>query len=260
MISDGSSDPFSVTEKHVLVVGAGSGIGATVATSFARSGASVAIAGRDLDRLTAVAKSEQWRGSPAQITGVDVREHDSVENMFREVTSRAPLDIVVVCAGMSKRSEIVDMDESDFDQVISTKLTGTFNCAKHAGRHFIPRKSGKLILFASLTSHFGLKYGGAYSASKGGVVQLAKSLAVEWAEHNIQVNAVAPGFVETEMTKVSLSMPERRKWVLDRTPAKRFGTPQEIANAVHFLASPASDFITGHVLYVDGGFMAGSQW
>jgi NAD(P)-dependent dehydrogenase (short-subunit alcohol dehydrogenase family) len=105
-----------------------------------------------------------------------------------------------------------------------------------------------------------LKYASAYAASKGAVAQITKSLAVEWAEHNIQVNAVAPGFVETEMTKASLAIPERRKWILDRTPAKRTGTPEEIANAVYFLATPASSFITGHILYVDGGFMAGSQW
>jgi NAD(P)-dependent dehydrogenase (short-subunit alcohol dehydrogenase family) len=253
-------DSFQIKGQHTLIIGAGGGIGSAVAKIFAGSGGRTSLAGRNLSNLDELIKTADFDKSLSAIFQVDITEAKSVNQLFVDVSTLQEIDIVVVCSGVSSRYEILDMPESEFRRVIETNLTGTWNCAKAAGERFIPRKKGKLILFGSLTSHFGLKYATAYAASKGAVAQITKSLAVEWAEHNIQVNAVAPGFVETELTKVSLAIPERKKWILDRTPAKRTGTPEEIANAVYFLATPASNFITGHILYVDGGFMAGSQW
>jgi len=253
-------ESFQIRGQHALIIGAGGGIGSAVAKIFAASGARTSLAGRNLSNLDELIKSSDFNMSQTTNFRVDITDINSVNQLFADVSNLQEIDIVVVCSGVSSRFEILDMPESEYRRVIETNLTGTWNCAKASGVRFIPRKKGKLILFGSLTSHFGLKYASAYAATKGAVAQITKSLAVEWAEHNIQVNAVAPGFVETEMTKVSLSIPERRKWILDRTPAKRTGTPDEIANAVYFLAAPASNFVTGHILYVDGGFMAGSQW
>lgn len=253
-------EPFQLKDGHALIIGASGGIGAAVAKIFAASGIRTTLAGRNLLNLEDLLESVNFDKSLSACLRVDITDISSVNKLFADASSIQEIDIVVICSGVSARYEIIDMPDDEFRRVIETNLTGSWNCAKAAGERFIPRKKGKLILFGSLTSHFGLKYASAYAASKGAVAQLTKSLAVEWAEHNIQVNAVAPGFVETEMTRASLAMPERRKWILDRTPAKRTGTPEEIANAVYFLATPASNFITGHILYVDGGFMAGSQW
>jgi short-subunit dehydrogenase len=251
---------FDVNGQHVLIIGAGGGLGSAVARIFAQSGARTSIAGRDINKLKILASTNEFIGKNCNSYSVDITDVNSVNGLFEKVNNVQPIDVVVVCSGISIRSNILDMSDLDLKKVIDTNLIGSWNCAKSAGGIFKERSKGKLILFASLASHFGLNFASAYSASKGAVVQLTKSLAVEWAEFNIQVNAIAPGFVETEMTKVSLSIPERKKWILDRTPAKRLGTPEEIANTVYFLASPASDFITGQTVYVDGGFMAGSQW
>src|SRR5690606_31157803 len=153
----------------------------------------------------------------------------AVDRAFTEADARAPLSSVVQLAGVSVRQPIVSMDEGDYRRVLETNVTGSWNCAKSAGRLMIPRRAGRLVLFASLASFFGFSPVTAYSASKGAVVQLTQSLAVEWAEHGILVNAVAPGFIATEMTRPSLEMPERRKWILDRTPLKRLGTAEEVA-------------------------------
>jgi len=253
-------EAFDVNGQHVLVIGAGGGLGSAIARIFVQSGARISMAGRDINKLNILAGTNEFAGKNCNSYSVDITDANSVNSLFEKVNNVQPLDVVVVCSGISIRSNILDMSDLDLKKVIDTNLIGSWNCAKSAGGIFKERSKGKLILFASLASHFGLNVASAYSASKGAVVQLTKSLAVEWAEFNVQVNAIAPGFVETEMTKVSLSIPERKKWILDRTPAKRLGTPKEIANAVYFLASSASDFITGQTVYVDGGFMAGSQW
>jgi NAD(P)-dependent dehydrogenase (short-subunit alcohol dehydrogenase family) len=253
-------DSFSVEGKHAIIVGATGGIGQAIAKTFANAGCRVTLTGRSIEKLQSLIESHDFKKDTTHIARLDILDLDSIQTVFSSADHIQPIDIAVICAGVSARHEIVDMPESDYRKIVSTNLDGTWNSAKVLGTLMIPRKEGKVILFGSITSHFGMKYAAAYAASKGAVVQLAKSLAIEWAEHNIQVNTIAPGFVETEMTKVSLSIPERRKWILDRTPAKRLGKPDEIASATLFLASPGADFITGHVLYVDGGFMAGSQW
>jgi gluconate 5-dehydrogenase len=253
-------DRFKLTGKHAFVVGASKGIGQAVALGMLNAGAEVTVGARSIENLQLtleIAANSDRRMTPVAI---DVTDSESVDRAVQEAEKRAPISIIVVCAGFSARSKIVSFKTEDYRKIMETNVTGTWNCAQAAARVMVPRRSGKIILFGSTASLLGFNDTSPYVASKGAVLQLTKSLAVELAEFGIHVNAIGPGMVPTDMTSFSLSIPERKKWVLSRTPLARFGRPHEIADAVIFLASPASDVITGQILYVDGGFTSGSKW
>ncbi len=247
---------FDLSQKVALVTGGNRGIGKGIALGLARAGAKVAIAARDQAQTTAtVAEIEELGGTALGVT-CDVAERSSVAAAIEEVVARfGGLDIVVNNAGTNAWiPHPQDLPPDDWDRVLRTNLTGVYNVCTLAQPEMVKRGGGKIINISSMMAIFGGKTVTAYAASKGGVDQYTKSLAVAWAPDNIQVNAIQPGWIATDMTRGSRSNPAKFENIIDRTPAGRYGEPQDLAGPAVFLASAASDFVTGVLLPVDGGY------
>lgn len=235
------------TPRQILVSGGTSGIGAAIARAFAETGAQVTATGGTADEVAAALALPANSG--IRFEHLDVRDDDAVQ---RQVAALGPLDVVVNCAGIIRRG--VEMDPVEFARVIDINLTGTLRvCA--AAREGLRERRGCIVNTASMLSFFGGGLVPAYSASKGGVAQLTKSLAIAYAADGIRVNAVAPGWIATPLTQALQDDPARSAPILARTPMGRWGTPEDIAGPVLFLASPAARFITGVILPVDGGYL-----
>ena len=249
-------NPFDLTGRVAIVTGGNRGIGLGIAEGLAQAGAKVMIAARDPVLSETVAAQLRARKADAAFCITDVSAADSCAAMV-ESTLRAfgRLDILVNNAGMIIGGAPETTASADWEQVLSINLTGSFLCAQAAFPAMQRQGGGKIINIGSLASIFGTARGAAYAASKGGVVQLTKSLAVSWGPENIQANAILPGYIESELTRrAEADKPGSFAAKLDRTPAGRIGTPQDIAGAAIFLASAASDFITGAAIPVDGGY------
>jgi len=250
------SGVFDLTGRVALVTGGNGGIGLGIAKGLAAAGASVAIAGRDAVKTADALAELASIGSPAMPVEVDIADEESVRTMIRRVGAQfGRLDIVVANAGINIRKPPEDYGLAEWHAIIDTNLTGTFLCATAALPEFKKVGGGKIITIGSMASIFGGGIIGPYAASKGGVVQLTKSLAVSWAQHNVQVNAILPGFIDTPLTRGGRqSAPAMFAKVTERTPAGRWGQPEDLAGLAVFLASPASNFITGTAIPVDGGY------
>ena len=254
-------DKFALNGKTALVTGGAGGIGRSLILGLAEAGADIAIA--DLNEEAMVAVSDQVRalGRRCLALRADVTQVADSDRMVQEtIAAFDHLDILVNCAGTNIRKPTVEITEEDYNKVIGVNLKGTYFPCRSAGAVMTRQRRGKIINIASLNSFVAFAIISLYAASKGAVGQLTKSLAVEWAPYNIQVNAIAPGFIKTDFNRHLWQDPERLRWVVERTPAGRFGEPPEVVGAAVFLASEASDFVTGHILVVDGGFLAGSPW
>ena len=245
---------FSLVGERAIVVGGASGIGKATATLFSHAGATVAIADIDLEKARLAAAELKSGGLAVQ---VDVTDPVSVESMVETVAAEfGSITTLVNSAGINRRVPAESLLESDWDAVMDINLKGTFLTCRHVGRHMMERKEGRIVNIASmsgLVTNKG-KTNTAYCSSKGGVVMLTKSLAVEWARHNIRVNAVAPGYVKTPLTRGWMEDPLESAPVLDLIPMGRFCEPMEIASSVLYLASSASSYVTGTILLVDGGY------
>jgi 2-deoxy-D-gluconate 3-dehydrogenase len=246
-------DSFRLTGKNALITGSSRGLGAAIALALAEAGANVALHGSqtkpDADHVTAT-------GVRHVELVADLRHPERCAELIAQtVRGLGSIDILVNNAGMIRRAPAVDFTEADWDDVIATNLTSVFRLSQSAGRHMIAQGAGKIINIASLLSFQGGVTVPSYAAAKGGVAQLTKALSNEWAAKGVQVNAIAPGYMETDNTEALRKDPTRSRQIMERIPAARWGSPQDVAGAAVFLASPASDYINGHILAVDGGWL-----
>jgi 2-dehydro-3-deoxy-D-gluconate 5-dehydrogenase len=247
---------FDLTGKVAFVTGGNGGIGLGMAKGLASAGASVAIGARNKDKARSALDALTANGARAEFVAVDVSEEASCRQAVIEAVDRfGRLDILVNNAGTTVRRQPEDLKATEWHHVLETNLTGAFICSQAAYPHFVRNGGGKIINVGSMLSIFGAPYATAYAASKGGLVQLTKSLATAWAKDNIQVNAILPGWINTELTQGARREVEGlHEKVLARTPARRWGEPGDFAGIAVFLAAAGSDFITGAAIAVDGGF------
>lgn len=252
-------DELRLDGKAVLVVGASRGIGAELALSFAEAGADVAVAGRTAPDLEEVAERIRQHGRRALAVKADVADLDSIREMVDEVADTfGRIDAAVNVAGVQRRMPVLEVQLEDWDYVMNTNLRGVYFTCQAVGQVMTRQGGGKIINIASMVSFRVFPDLSLYGISKAAVVYLTKTLAVEWAPYNIQVNGIAPGWIETAM--VATMRPERRRWVEAHLPQGHFGVPHDLAALAVYLASPASNYVTGQVIAVDGGFMAGSPY
>ena len=240
---------FSLDGKNAIVTGASRGLGRAAAIALAGAGARVVLVGRDEEMLKETAKGLD----NTHVIVADVRDS---EKMMEIVSSQERVDILINNAGIIRRAAAVDYTAHDWYDVIDTDLNAVFSWAQAIGRRMIEQGGGKIVNVASLLSFQGGLNIAAYAAAKGGVAQLTKALANEWAKYNINVNALAPGYMLTDATAALRANGERSKQVFSRIPAGRWGEPDDLAGAIIYLSSSASDYVNGHILAVDGGWLS----
>jgi len=247
---------FDLTGKVALVTGGNGGIGLGMCRGLAQAGAHVLIAGRDTAKSEAAVAQLRAQGLRADAITVDVADEASVATMTAQaVATLGRLDVLVNNAGTNIRQPAHELSLADWNTVINVNLTSAFLCSRAAHPHMVRAGGGKIINIGSMMSIFGAPYAPAYGASKGGVVQFTRSIATAWAGDNIQANAVLPGWIDTELTrKARAQVPGLNERVIARTPAGRWGEAGDLAGIAVFLASRASDFVTGTAIPVDGGY------
>jgi NAD(P)-dependent dehydrogenase (short-subunit alcohol dehydrogenase family) len=247
---------FDLSGRRAVVVGGTSGIGRTLALGLADAGADVVVTGRRASLVESVAAEIEQRGRRTIRVPADVGDSASLE-LVRDTMLEAlgGLDILVCAAGITKRVPTLEMADEDWARIIDTNLTGTLRSCQVFGRTMVKQGSGRIITIASLTSFLGMFEVAAYAASKSAVAGLTRSLAVEWASSGVTVNGILPGVFRTDLNSALLDSPRGQEFLM-RTPMRRFGRVEELVGAAVFLASDASSFVTGHLLAVDGGFLA----
>ena len=249
---------FELDGRVVLVVGGGGGLGSAMARGIAAAGAAVAVADADGARAAAVADALAAAGAKSRGLAADVTDPASVRAMVETVTRElGPIDGLVNAAGITRRGPAAEYPLADWQRILAVNLTGTFLCCQVVGQGMLERRRGRIVNIASIAGPIGLPGTIAYIASKGGVVGLTRGLAVEWAPYHVQVNAIAPSWFSTSMGNLVDLEPEYRDRIIRRVPMGRMGEPDELAGAAVFLLSDAASMITGHVLAVDGGTLAG---
>ena len=248
---------FDLTGRPALVTGSSRGLGRAMAEGLANAGAKVIVNGTDAARVAKAVDEMRTAGMQAEGLVFDVTDEAAIVRAFADLDARGiAVDILVNNAGIQLRKPMVDLTTAEWQRVIDTNLTSAFVIGREAGKRMVARKHGKIINIGSLTSDLARATVAPYTVAKGGIKMLTKAMAAEWAEHGIQANAIGPGYMLTDMNQALIDNPAFDAWVKGRAPAKRWGLPEELAGVAVFLASPASNYINGQIIYVDGGFSA----
>lgn len=249
---------FNLSGKRVLITGGTHGLGMAMAKGLANAGAELIINGHSPDKMEAALGNYKQAGYKASGYLFDVTQQEVVRESISKIEQeKGSIDILINNAGIIKRIPAIDMDAHDFRTVIDVDLVAPFIVSKEVARHMIKRRAGKIINICSMMSELGRNTVSAYAAAKGGLKMLTKNLATEWAPHNIQVNGIGPGYFATEQTApIRIDGHPFNEFIVNRTPAGRWGDPNDLAGTAVFLSSKASDFVNGQIIYVDGGILA----
>ncbi|MGQ0635595.1 MAG: SDR family NAD(P)-dependent oxidoreductase [Planctomycetaceae bacterium] len=252
---------FSVSDQVILVSGGSRGIGKALAAAFAARGANTIITGRDAGALAATAREISTGEYPVEHVACDVADLTHIDRLVKTVIdTHGRIDTLVNVAGVNKRKKVETFTPEEFDFILDINLRGMFFLSQAAGRHMIGQKAGTIINIDSLNTNSPLKGVLPYAISKAGVSMMTRGMAAEWGEHGVRVNAIAPGFILTDLTNKLWSSPTMQAWNRQVCPLQRLGTVDDLVGAAIFLASNASAFMTGQVIYVDGGMSAGTLW
>lgn len=245
---------FDLTGRRALITGSTQGIGLALAYGLARSGATVVLNGRDESRVKAAAEKMIADGFKAEYSAFDVTNQASViEGVAHIEKNFGPIDILINNAGIQRRAPLEDFQSENWDAIVQTNLTSVFYVSQAVAKHMIPRQKGKIINVCSVQSQLGRPSIAPYAATKGAVAMFTKGMCADWAKYGIQANGLAPGYFATEMNKALVENEEFSAWLCKRTPAGRWGNVDELNGAAIFLASDASSFVNGQIIYVDGG-------
>ncbi|WP_214403421.1 SDR family oxidoreductase [Pseudonocardia lacus] len=247
--------PFDLHGRCAVVTGAGRGLGRAVALGLARAGADLVLVGRP-DNRACTEEAARDLGRDVEVVDLDVADIDAVEAVGERLATGRRVDVLVNNAGVIDREDAAAVGPDAWARVLDTNLTGLFFLTQRIGRPMLERGHGKIVNIASLLSFQGGLRVASYAASKHGVAGVTRALANEWGPHGVQVNAIAPGYMATDNTTALREDPDRSRAILERIPAGRWGTADDVAGAAVFLSSPAADYVNGHVLVVDGGWMA----
>jgi len=248
---------FDLSGKFALLTGSSRGIGKHLAHGLAEAGATVIINGMNLDTVDATVSEFTAQGLSAFGKAFDVTDSDAVNTAVTQIEDTiGPIGILVNNAGIQRRTPLLECDDATWEEVMNTNLASVFKVSRAVARHMVERKQGKIINTCSIQSELGRPTIAPYAASKGGVKMLTKNMCAEWAPHNVQVNGLGPGYFATELTAALVDDAEFSSWLCKRTPAGRWGDVKELIGGAVFLSAPASNFVNGHILYVDGGMSA----
>ena len=248
---------FNLKGKTALITGSSRGLGRAIAEGLAQAGARIIVNGTQTDRTLSAQKELLAHGYDVEAFVFDVTDEQAVTQAFKDLDDRdIAVDILVNNAGIQLRKPMVELTTPEWNKVIDTNLTSCFIIGREAAKRMIARGHGKVINIASLTSELARATVAPYTVAKGGIKMLTKAMAAEWAVHGLQANAIGPGYMITEMNQALIDNPTFDAWVKGRIPAKRWGKPEELVGAAIFLASEASNYVNGQVIYVDGGMIS----
>lgn len=247
---------FDLSGRRILITGSNGGIGHSLAIGLAQHGATVILNGRNAAKLHAAAELLRQQGLSAEEARFDITDEADVADAIARLDPLGGVDVLFNNAGIQRRVSLEHVDLETWNEVLLTNLTSAMLVSREIAKRMIQKRAGKIVNVCSLMSDLGRPTTGPYTAAKGGLKMLTKAMCADWAQYNIQVNAVGPGYFITEMTQVLADNPEFDAWVKSRTPSRRWGKPEELIGSAVFLSSAASDFVNGQIIYVDGGMIS----